>query len=71
MKFYDKDLYEKENFIKTVLTIIIAFIVGLTTGYIILYSELQTIEQNVVNKVLDTNNFYESEKIKWVIKQET
>lgn len=64
MKFYDKDLYEKENFIKTVLTIIIAFIVGLTTGYIILYSELQTIEQNVVNKVLDTNNFYESEKIK-------
>ena len=56
MKFYDKDLYEKENFIKTVLTIIIAFIVGLTTGYIILYSELQTIEQNVVNKVLDTNN---------------
>lgn len=65
MKFYDKDLYEKENFIKTVLTIIIAFIVGLTTGYIILYSELQTIEQNVVNKVLDTNNFYESEEIKW------
>lgn len=64
MKFYDKDLYEKENFIKTVLTIIIAFIVGLTTGYIILYSELQTIEQNVVNKVLDTNNFYESEEIK-------
>ncbi len=64
MKFYDKDLYEKENFIKTVLTIIIAFIVGLTTGYIILYSELQTTEQNVVNKVLDINNFYESEKIK-------
>lgn len=58
MKFYDKDLYEKENFIKTVLTIIIAFIVGLTTGYIILYSELQTIEQNVVNKVLDTNNLW-------------
>lgn len=61
MKFYDKDLYEKENFIKTVLTIIIAFIVGLTTGYIILYSEIQTIEQNVTNKILDTNIFYESE----------
>lgn len=65
MKFYDKDLYEKENFIKTVLTIIIAFIVGLTTGYIILYSEIQTIEQNVTNKILDTNIFYESEEIKW------
>ena len=64
MKFYDKDLYEKENFIKTVLTIIIAFIVGLTTGYIILYSEIQTIEQNVTNKILDTNSFYESEEIK-------
>ncbi len=64
MKFYDKDLYEKENFIKTVLTITIVFIVGLTTGYIILYSELQIIEQNVVDKVLDTNNFYESEEIK-------
>lgn len=64
MKFYDKDLYEKENFIKTVLTIIIAFIVGLTTGYIILYSEIQTIEQNVTNKILDTNIFYESEEIK-------
>ena len=61
MKFYDKDLYEKENFIKTVLTIIIAFIVGLTTGYIVLYSEIQTIEQNVTNKILDTNIFYESE----------
>ena len=57
MKFYDKDLYEKENFIKTVLTIIIAFIVGLTTGYIILYSEIQTIEQNFTNS-------YESEAIK-------
>ena len=65
MKFYDKDLYEKENFIKTVLTIIIAFIVGLTTGYIILYSEIQTIEQNVTNKILDTNIFHESEEIKW------
>ena len=65
MKFYDKDLYEKENFIKTVLTIIIAFIVGLTTGYIILYSEIQTIEQNVTNKILDPNSFYESEEIKW------
>lgn len=65
MKFYDKDLYEKENFIKTVLTIMIAFIVGLTTGYIILYSEIQTIEQNVTNKILDTNIFYESEEIKW------
>lgn len=65
MKFYDKDLYEKENFIKTVLTIIIAFIVGLSTGYIILYSEIQTIEQNVTNKILDTNIFYESEEIKW------
>ncbi len=64
MKFYDKDLYEKENFIKTVLTIIIAFIVGLSTGYIILYSEIQTIEQNVTNKILDTNIFYESEEIK-------
>lgn len=64
MKFYDKDLYEKENFIKTVLTIMIAFIVGLTTGYIILYSEIQTIEQNVTNKILDTNIFYESEEIK-------
>lgn len=64
MKFYDKDLYEKENFIKTVLTIIIAFIVGLTTGYIILYSEIQTIEQNVTNKILDPNSFYESEEIK-------
>ena len=65
MKFYDKDLYEKENFIKTVLTIIIAFIVGLTTGYIILYSEIQTIEQNFTNKILDTNVFYEREAIKW------
>ena len=65
MKFYDKDLYEKENFIKTVLTIIIAFIVGLTTGYIIIYSEIQTIEQNVTNKILDPNSFYESEEIKW------
>lgn len=64
MKFYDKDLYEKENFIKTVLTIIIAFIVGLTTGYIILYSEIQTIEQNFTNKILDTNVFYEREAIK-------
>ena len=63
MKFYDKDLYEKENFIKTVLTIIIAFIVGLTSGYIILYSEIQTIEQNFTNKILDTNS-YESEAIK-------
>lgn len=61
MKFYDKDLYEKENFIKTVLTIIIAFIVGLTSGYIILYSEIQTIKKNVTNKILDTNSFYESE----------
>lgn len=64
MKFYDKDLYEKENFIKTVLTIIIAFIVGLTSGYIILYSEIQTIEQNFTNKILHINS-YESEAIKW------
>lgn len=41
MKFYDKDLYEKENFIKITLTILILFFLGFVTGCIVLCDQPQ------------------------------
>lgn len=65
MKFYDKEMYEKENFIKGVLTIIIAFLIGLSTGFLTLYyDEIQHNEQTITNQSTEINNLeggYENE----------
>lgn len=55
MKFYDKEMYEKENFIKGVLTIIIAFLIGLSTGFLALYDEIQHKEQAITNQSAEIN----------------
>ena len=61
MKFYDKEMYEKENFIKGVLTIIISFLIGLSTGFLTLYyDEIQHNEQIITNQSTEINILQES-----------
>ena len=62
VKFYDKEMYEKENFIKGVLTIIIAFLIGLSTGFLALYDEIQFKEQTITNQSAEINRLQESEE---------
>lgn len=60
MKFYDKEMYEKENFIKTILTILLAFLIGFTAGCIALYDRLQEKEQIIVNQSIELESFRET-----------
>lgn len=60
MKFYDKEMYEKENFIKTTLSIIIIFLLGFATGCIALCNQLQEKEQTIVNQSIELESLRES-----------
>lgn len=60
MKFYDKEMYEKENFIKTTLSIIIIFLLGFATGCIALYDQVKEKEQTIVNQEIELESLRET-----------
>lgn len=60
MKFYNKDLYQKEQFIKSILTILLSFLVGFTAGCIVLYDRLQEEEQIIVNQSIELESLRET-----------
>lgn len=60
MKFYDKEMYEKENFIKTTLSIIIIFILGFATGCIALCDQIKEKEQTIVNQSIELESLRET-----------
>lgn len=60
MKFYNKDLYQKEKFIKAILTILLSFLVGFTAGCIALYDRLQEKEQIIVNQSIELESLRET-----------
>lgn len=60
MKFYDMEMYEKENFIKTTLLIVIIFILGFATGCIALCNQLQEMEQTIVNQSIELESLRET-----------
>lgn len=60
MKIYDKEMYQKEQWIKSILMVIVIFIVGFIVGYFAHSYEKQetinTLEQNVYKLQLELNN---------------
>ena len=60
MKFYDKEMYEKENFIKTTLSIIIIFLLGFATGCIALCDQVKEKEQTIVNQEIELESLRET-----------
>lgn len=60
MKFYDKEMYEKESFIKTTLLIIIVFLLGFATGCIALCDQLQKKDQAILNQSIELESLRET-----------
>lgn len=60
MKFYDKEMYEKENFIKSVLVIILAFLIGFAAGCVALYDQVREKEQIIVNQSIELESLRET-----------
>ena len=60
MKFYDKEMYEKESFIKTTLLILSVFLIGFVVGCIALCDRLQEQEQIIVNQNTEIQSLRET-----------
>lgn len=60
MKFYDKEMYEKENFIKTVLIVFLSFLIGFTAGCVALYDQVREKEQIIVNQSIELESLRET-----------
>lgn len=60
MKYYDKDLYEKENILKTTLLIIVIFLIGFAVGCIALCDQLQEKEQTIINQSIELESLRET-----------
>lgn len=62
VKFYDKDLYEKESFIKITLTILILFFLGFLTGCIVLYEQPKLTNNFINNNIIKFDAYEMSEE---------
>lgn len=60
MKFYDKEMYERENFIKAILTILLSFLIGFTAGCVVLYDQVREKEQIIVNQSIELESLRET-----------
>lgn len=60
MKFYDKEMYAKENFIKAILTILLSFLIGFTAGCVALYDQVREKEQIIVNQSIELESLRET-----------
>lgn len=59
-KYYNKELYEIENKIKTALVILIVFILGLFTGLLVNNLELQNKEKEMREYQVEIDSLKES-----------
>ena len=59
-KYYNKELYEIENKIKTALIILIIFILGLFTGLLVNNLELQNKEKEIREYQVEIDSLKES-----------
>ncbi len=59
-KYYNKELYEIENKIKTALVILIVFILGLFTGLLVNNLELQNKEKEIRECQVEIDSLKES-----------
>lgn len=59
-KYYNKELYEIENKIKTALVILIVFILGLFTGLLVNNLELQNKEKEIREYQVEIDSLKES-----------
>ena len=59
-KYYNKELYEIENKIKTAFVILIVFILGLFTGILVNNLELQNKEEQINKQEVEIDNLKES-----------
>ena len=60
MKYYDKDIYEKDTFIKTTLIVLIVFWIGFFIGYICLCDQLEEQEQTIINQNIELESLRET-----------
>lgn len=58
-KYFDKDIYKTENKLKTAITILIIFLLGLYIGLAINYMELQNKDEEIRNKEIEIVNLKE------------
>lgn len=56
MKIYDKDMYNKQENIRAVIIVIVAFLLGFFSGYIVHPSN----EQKIENEIKIENNINEN-----------
>lgn len=59
-KYFNKDIYEKENKIKTAFIILVVFLIGMYIGLAINYLEIQNKDRQIREYQVEIDNFRET-----------